>query len=384
MTDDSQRLSVGSSSGLVWLCSMAPLGAVLLPLLLPVLEQTLKLGARDLALLASADLTGVCVATVSAPFWLARTGSRAGAAAGLAVLIVANTLGGFANDSGPFLIARLFSGVGTGLVFASAIPIVSKSLRPARLISAIQVLQLVLAAVALGAAGWAMTKIGVRSVLFGIVILAAISLPVVMLLPSHRERSDHRPPSFSEIRPGLAVLIAILIYFATAAILTNYAGKLGVEKGMTIGFLSSALAIGNLAALPGAAVALVTVRPLHRRIVLVVGAAILIVAILTLIYAPGGLAFAGGFFLIQFCIALTAPLQVAALVDQDESGRAIEGLAAAQSVGQAVGPLVVVSLIAHAGMTGAYMGGLLLAVVSTILIIRPRVGSATQRIANDP
>ncbi len=45
---------------LVWLCSMAPLAAVLMPVLIPVIQATHDLSPVELGLLASAESRTCC------------------------------------------------------------------------------------------------------------------------------------------------------------------------------------------------------------------------------------------------------------------------------------------------------------------------------------
>jgi predicted MFS family arabinose efflux permease len=368
---DTGRLSAGSAVALVWLCSVAPLAAILIPLLLPVLEHDLHLGPRTVAMLASADLAGACITTVSAPLWLARTGSRAVAVAGLIVIVLANGAAAFAVAPLPLLLGRLVAGTGTGLVFSSAIPLVSRSARPARLVSALQVVQLLLAAGALAGAGWLLSFLGTGQVLLALVAVTLVSSPMALLLPAELAGSDHRLPTIADIRPGAAALVAILVYFASIAILTSYAGKLGVQHGLSIVFLSSVLAIGNLGSLPGSLIAMMANGRRSRSVLLLAGTLAQCLAVGTMIWVPGGLAFAAANFMVQLFITLIGPLQVAALVDQDKSGRAIEALAAMQSMGQAIGPLSVAFLITSTGVGGAYLAAMALAAVSAMLIVRP-------------
>jgi hypothetical protein len=98
-----------------------------------------------------------------------------------------------------------------------------------------------------------------------------------------------------------------------------------------------------------------------------------------MMWVQAGIVFAAAFFLIQLCITLIAPLQVAALVDQDANGRAIEGLAAMQSLGQAAGPLSVAFLITDAGVDGAYIAAMLLVAASALLVLRASAGRSRNR-----
>ncbi|MDG3439262.1 MFS transporter [Nitrospirillum amazonense] len=366
-----QGSGIGPSVALVWLCSVAPLAAILVPLLLPVYQQSYALDASAMGLLASADLAGACLASISAPLWLQRTGCRGGVIGGLMVVATANIAAAFAGTSLLLLTTRLVAGVGTGLVLSSAIPIVSASQRPARLISAVQVLQLLLAGAALAGAGQLLAAAGPRPVLLAVVAIAVLSLPAAMLLPG-RSGQAHSLPTLAEMRPVSLILGGIFIYFAAAAIISNYAGQLSTQQGLSIEAVSTALAVGNLGALPGSLIAMLATTPEHRRLMMVAAAGLQCLAVAVMLWVPGALVFTSAFFLVQMCITILGPLQVAALVDRDASGRGIEGLAAMQSGGQALGPLLGALFISGGRVDGAYLCGFAIVVVSTAMVVRRR------------
>ncbi len=368
--EKTQELNWGALVSLVWLCSMAPLAAILMPVLIPVIQATHDLSPVELGLLASADLAGACIATVTAPLWLHLLGARGGAVLGIATLMVANTLGAWSPSVAALLTTRLVAGVGTGLVLSSAIPVVARSLQPARLVSAIQVMQLLLAAGALASSGWLLPRGGSSLVLLIVVGVSLFSLPFAFLLPPRSSASAAALPTLEQLRPGAAILMAILVYFAAVGMLTNYGGKLGLQNGLSIGTISSALALANLGALPGSFVAMFASSAERRRRFLIAVCIIQCLAIGAVLMLSGATAFGLGFFAIQMSIAIVAPLQVALLVDRDPSGRAIEGLAAMQSVGQAAGPLLGALFITAANVDGAYGLGVACVIVSLLLMMR--------------
>ncbi len=374
-----QEMRPSTAAATVWLCTVAPLAAILIPLLLPFLQHAAALGPAGTGLLAAADLVGSCVPTLTAPFWLARTGSRRGAGLGLAIVVAANLPGALAHTAWLLLATRLLSGFGLGLVLSSAVPLVAASARPARLISAIQVLQLLLAAAAIQTAGWMLPWTGSQGVLLAVVAITLASCPLVFLLPD-RSAAAHPLPTLQDIGPSAPILLGILVYFASLAVLTNFAGTLGLQRHIALGPVSTALALGNLGALPGSLVAMAVSHPARRSWLLVGAGLAECMAVGGMLWVPGYLAFAAGFFLIQVCVTMSAPLQVAALVDRDASGRGIEGLAAAQLLGQALGPLLGGLFITAARVDGAYVFGLVGILLSTGVIVgRPVLAARVGR-----
>jgi len=378
--EKARELNWGAMGSLVWLCSMAPLAAILMPVLIPVIQATHDLSPVELGLLASADLAGACIATVTAPLWLHHLGARGGTLLGIATLIAANTLGALSPSVTALLTTRLVAGLGTGLVLSSAIPVVARSLQPARLVSAIQVMQLLLAAGALAGSGWLLSQGGASLVLLAVVGVSIFSLPFAFLLPPRSAVSAAALPTLEQLRPGAAVLVAILVYFAAVGMLTNYGGKLGLQSGLSIGMVSSALALANLGALPGSFVAMFAGSAERRRRFLIAVCIIQCLAIGVVLLVSGATAFGLGFFAIQMSIAIVAPLQVALLVDRDPSGRAIEGLAAMQSLGQAAGPLLGALFITAANVDGAYGLGVACVIVSLLLM----TGGVARRPGSSP
>lgn len=368
--ENARGLTFISSAALVWLCSVAPLALVLIPLLMPVMQHHLHLAPREVGLLASADLVGACLASMSAPFWLTRISRGRSALIGLIVIALSNGLGALAVTPTLFLFSRFASGVGMGLVLSSGITLISLAKRPARLMSAIQVLQLVVAAAALSGAGWLLSIGGPREVLFAVTAAIVLSLPLAWLLPTGSSVAKQHLPSIAEMRPGALALLSIFIYFASVAIITNYSGKLGVQNGLSVGFLSAALAIGNLGALPGSLMAMLANDVSRQRLLLVAATLLQCVAVAAIVWMHGGRAFASAFFVIQICITVMAPLQVALLIHEDTSGRAIEALGAMQILGQAMGPISVMFVITETNVDKAYYWSILYIVLSTAMIVR--------------
>ena len=318
---------------------------------------------------ASADIAGTCLATVTAPLWLAPIGPRRGSSAGLITIIAANILCIYSPATWSLLITRFIAGIGAGMVYSSCIPVIAKSNRPARLVSVLQVLQLLMGGASMVAAGWLLKWGGTPPVLLAIIGLSALSLPTALWLPMNTGTSRGELPSLGKMRPALVILAAILIYFASVGILTNYAGKLGTQHMLSIATISSVLAIGNLGALPGSLIAALAEKPVIRNRLLALATIFQVAVVIAMLTNSGLIIFAVGFFFLQFCITIMAPLQVAALVDHDSSGRAIEGLAATQSLGQAFGPLIASLFISVSSMDGAYVFGLICCALSGMVFI---------------
>lgn len=364
-------MTIAQSAAVVWLAGIAPLASLLIPVLLPVMQQRLHLTPRELSLVASANLSGACISAVTAPLWLSKISSRQASVLGLAIVALTNAAAAYATAPVLLLPLMLLAGVGSGLSLCGGIPLVRRVAKPARLMSAVQVFQLLVAAAALGGAGWLLSFAGVRELFLIVVAAALVSIPIAMALPAGGAPADHHLPTLAELRPGGRALIAIFIYFASIAILTNYAGDLGVQNGLSLAFVSSAMAIGNLGALPGSLIAaLANDRPRQRWFL--IGATLLEgLALLTMTLAHDAIVFGAAFFAIQVGITIVVPIQVAFLVDQDASGRSIQAMGAMQAVGQAVGPLSVTFAITAAGVGNAYYWAVLYIVVSAVLFIRP-------------
>lgn len=372
MVENARGLSIVSSAALVWMSGAAPLASQLMPVLMPVMQQELHIEPQALSLLASANLVGTLVAAMSSPLVLSRISSRQSILLGLAVIMVATGVEAFAATSTVLLLAMLVAGFGTGLVLFGALPLLALAARPARLVSAIQVFQLVTAAGALSGAGWLLSFADLREVLLVVVAVAMISIPIALLLPARGAANSHHLPTLAELRPGAAALLAIFIYFASIAILTNYTGKLGVQNGLSIAFVGSAMAIGNFGALPGSLIAALANDVPRQRWML--GAATLlegVTVVALLLWAHDEVIFTSAFFLMQVCITIIVPLQVALLISQDTSRRSIQAMGMMQALGQAIGPLTVTFSVTSSSIDNAYYWAILYVGLSAALIVRP-------------
>ncbi len=355
-----------TSAVVVWVCGIAPLAAVIVPLLIPPLEQSFGISAQMLGMLAAADLAGACVATISAPFWLRYVGVRRGVMLGLLVIMTANAGSLLAFNTETLLLSRLLAGIGTGATLGSIIPLIGAAKRPARVVSAAQLFQMAVGALALLGAPWMIERFGATA-MFGVIILfAALTLPVAALLPRamRSQASAQQSSVLAAMRPAALVLAGILVYFIGAVVISSFSGKLGVAHGLSLAAIGGAMALGNLGGIPGSALAAWLAAPKYRAPLLIGATLVQVVAVAVMVLVPNIFAYAIAGFFISAGITVIAPLQVAALVDQDKGGRAIEGLAAMQSLGQAVGPLLGGLFITAQSTAGAYVFAVLCCALS--------------------
>jgi MFS family permease len=341
--------------------------------LLPALQVHHAFNAAQIGIIASADLLGASIATISVPFWLKRVGPRFGSVTGLLILIGA-TLATIAADTFVLLaISRVVAGLGAGMLLSSGITLISLSPKPARMISAIQVLQLLVAGAALSGTGHLLANAGLGFVLSLVALISLLSIPVAFLLPGASITTHNQSVVWSDLRPSIPVLTGILLYFASVGMLTNYAGKLGLQHGLDLSTTGFVLAFGTLGALPGSALASFAEYGRREIVALIAASGVQAIAIIIILNEKSGFIFAAAYLVIQACITIIAPLQVATLVDRDQSGRAIEGLAAMQLVGQAIGPLAASLFIGAVAVDGAYYFGMILVLASAgLMVLRGR------------
>jgi len=342
---------------------------VLIPLLLPALQALHGLNAAQTGVIASADMVGAAIAAVSVPVWLKRVGPRRGSSAGLVILILAALATLMAHSFFLLAISRVIAGLGAGMVLSSGVTVVSMSLKPARMISAIQVLQLLVAGAALSGTGRLLASAGLGAVLSLVALISLLSIPAAFLLPGASADTSNRAAVFADFRPSIPVLIGILLYFTSVGTLTNYAGSLGLQHGLGLSVTGFVLAFGMLGGLPGSAIASFAESG-RREIAALIGASgVQAIAIVIILNEKSAFSFAAAYLVIQACITIIAPLQVSALVKRDQSGRAIEGLAAMQLVGQAIGPLAASLFISAIAVDGAYYFGMILVLSSVGLML---------------
>lgn len=342
---------------------------VLIPLLLPALQALHSLNTTQTGVIASADMGGAAIAALSVPFWLKRVGPRRGSSTGLVILIIAALATFMAPSFILLAISRVIAGLGAGMVLSSGITLVSMSIKPARMISAIQVLQLLVAGAALSGTGHLLASAGLGAVLSLVALISLLSIPAAFLLPGASATTPHRASVSADLRSSIPVLIGILLYFASVGTLTNYAGGLGLQHGLNLSITGFLLAFGTLGGLPGSVLASFAENG-RREIAALIGASgVQSIAIAIVLTGQSAFIFAAAYFVIQVCITIIAPLQVATLVSRDQSGRAIEGLAAMQLVGQAIGPLAASLFISTTAVDGAYYFGVILVLSSVGVIL---------------
>lgn len=352
---ENDKVDLARAASIVWLSGVAPVAVIVLPLLLPALQHQFGLSPRFLGALAGADLSGACLATISTPLWLRASGIRKSAGAGLSLTILGNGLTLAAHSSSVLLASRLVAGIGTGTILGGMISLVGNVSRPARLISAMQLCQLLLGGGVLLAGGAILARHGIVPIIVAMMLLSVASFPVASKLPLRLALERVQTRSLEAMTSTAPTLFGILIFFVGIAAVRAFAGKLGVQHGLPIAAVGTALAVGNLGAFPGSLLAMVTGGHRQRTLVLIAATVVLLAMLALLLYEPHIAAFGAAIFVVGISQTVIVPLQVAALVDRDRTGRAIQGVAAMQSVGQAVGPMVGALFISAISVDGAYL-----------------------------
>jgi MFS family permease len=362
-------LGIEVSAIIIWLCAVAPIGSMLMPLLIPQIQQAFSMGPKVVGLLASVDFAGTCIATITAPIWLRWLRERTAVFIGLGLVILGNAMTAWAGHPELVLCGRLLAGLGSGAIFGGIIPLLSVARNPARLLSGVQLAQLLMSGLALLGAPWLMAAQGPKSIYFAMMGLASASILAALRISAvRRPHSDTVLPPWAAIRPAFGAIFAILVYFIAVGALSVFMGKVGVQHSLPLAGIGAAIAIGNIGGIPGSLLVAWLAKASYRTGLLVAATVVEIAAIALLLLVHDLMAFTVAGFLITLATTVIGPVQVGVLVKVDSSGRAIEGLAAIQSVGQAVGPLVAGLFITASRVDGAYLFGAVCCAVSLLAI----------------
>jgi hypothetical protein len=288
--------------------------------------------------------------------------------AGLGLSVLGNAATLIATSGTLLIAARLLAGGGAGVVLSSVMPLLSRATNPARIVSAIQMLQLLLGAVLLALGAPVLHRAGMGGLLGIVIALAGGSMAVAALLPAQGDRQVARAVK-SPIAIGAArVLAGILVYFVANGIIGQFAGKLGVQQQLPLGLVGTILAASSLGVIPGSMLAIWVGQSARRNRWIWSATAMQVLATAAMLLRPGLISFGTGMSAVSFCAAIIAPLQVTTLVDRDRSGRAIEALAAVQMSGQAIGPLIGGFFITGSRVDRAYVFATSACVLSVALV----------------
>jgi predicted MFS family arabinose efflux permease len=338
--------------GCVGLSIIAYAGFLGMPMIVGMLVDQLGFTAPEAGYIASAELSGIFVASIVTAAIVNKVNRRWIMVAGLAFCIVGN-VGSYAiQDFVPMLVTRFATGVSAGSVYATSVAILAGSSETARNFTYLIFSIALSNAVILYSFPILGGHVGIAGVYMLLASLAAIGFFLVRFVPEfYEERAAQLSTEASEPRMhyptslSFVCLAAVFSFYFMAGGYWAYMERIGVDLGNTSEFVGKYIAIGTLFSLIGCGLA----YWLSRRVGLSKPLLLSLFCVSTCL-----LLFGANISTIFFIVATAIIFlfwnaidiyQLGTLANLDHTGRFCALTPASQGLGMAAGPAVAAYLL---------------------------------------
>ncbi|MGH8250570.1 MAG: MFS transporter [Steroidobacteraceae bacterium] len=368
-------MNSSSESGLtgpVWSAVYVGVAAATLPAVLPVMvgvmADDLGFGTIRAGYVASANMAGIGVGSILCLALTRRWSWTALIIVGAIVMIGTNLLTMQHADYSYFMLMRLLSGLGEGVIAGICYAAMGQSQVPARASAFYAAGQGLVGAVGMGimpsivaAAGWPWLFVFV-SILALPAFFLAKSIGTIQPRPAQKRGGKRRVMSWK----AAYALISILIYFVGMSAIWAFLERIGHAKGLDTVHLSIALSASAVGNMVGSLAVGVVAHRLSTVAGLVTGFLVLIAGLLGLVALDEWQAFLVSAVLFFFSWGFYFPFQFRLLARVDDE-RSVSGIMPAiTSSGLTIGPAVG-GILLVAGGAGSVCAFGLAAVVASLV-----------------
>ncbi len=349
---------------------------LVLPLYVGLLADNFGFSESQLGVLASMDLSGIALMSLSGPLWINRLNWRKVVHYALLWLIVWNLVSIELTGFGPLCVARFMAGLGGGLIAAIVIQSISYTSDPDRIFALFVVLQIVLQVLGFLLLPSIISAFGIAGFFSALIVLCVIALFLSRNFPpgglaegADTHVQDHAVLKHENLKSAL-VMIGLVLFFIAQTSLFAFIERLGVDSGFGGQEIGNALTIAVLIGLAGALLgAILSVRFGRLLPILVSGLAQLAcfylltdhLSLITYTLIVG---------MVQLFWNLPLGYQVGVLISEDPHHRFVLLVPFMQALGISIGPF----LGGFAMQAGSYPGLLTLAaaaLVAYMLLLLP-------------
>ena len=346
-----------------------------LPVIMGVASDALALSAEQMGVMASAELGGIGLTSVSGLFWIRKLPWRRAVLFGTLALAAGNVLSIFAETASTLIALRFLTGlVGEGVVFTVAIAAIGDAKNTDRAFAYSIVGQVGLGMVALWGFPYIALAAGFAGIMCTMTVLALACLVLLPWLPAGGVKVlAPEGPALVAAGSGsnsipLLGLLGMVCWFIGLSGIWAFLERIGMEVPMQQTSIGSLLSLGlGLGALASLAVALIGDRygrywpPL---------AAIAAHAVLCFLFGGQLTAFAYGLMvlLITFVWNIGLPYLLGLIADSDSTGRMVVLVVTAQAFGNTLGPLVAGQVVELRGLSSVGYSSALFCLLALMIL----------------
>ena len=329
-----------------------------MPLLVGSMAESLGFSEQQLGWLASSDMGGLFVGSVSTALLVTKVNRRFLAAVGLVLVIVANFTSTQSPDLLPLMLSRLFAGIGAGICYSTCTASLAGSHNSARTFSILLFVLVIMNAFIFYIFPIIDGHWGVNG-LFMFYLLEAV--PILLILPHLPrycvEETDEvvaqsqagKPtiqPHIPEILPRLC-LAAVFSFYILVGAYWAFIERAGAAVNISTEFISGTLTWGQVFSISGTFLAVLLARRFGQSKPLLVALTIMVLTMLILTAKVDNITFVFSVFSFSFFWIFIDVFQLGTLSNIDHSGRYAALVPACQGVAQAVAPTLAGTLLAY-------------------------------------
>lgn len=359
-----------SAAAGVLMYMLAPLGMTLIPLVVGGAAKDLGFSDTQVGFLASADLMGLAVASVSSVFWIHKISWRVVGLVSTLIIIVGNALSMAATSFELLCVARFTTELGSGGVFSLALVTLGAAKNPDRYFAVGIGMTIALSVCVFLWLPSVIESTGLYVVFLFHGAVALCALPSVAWLihgesAKHGEQENHAVQSYG---PLFLCFAAFFCFTIAEGGVWSYIERIGDSAGLSTEYVGQVLAMSQVASLAAAILATVLSTRFGRSFP--IGFAILIFIVgLVLLLQPNSSNYMIAACLTQFAYIFVIPYMLLMCVELDPSRHYVVLTTAFKMGGFSVGPAVVAMFLGGSGYSLVSWIGIFFLVVCSALVL---------------
>jgi|TARA_R110002060_G_scaffold72621_1_gene81326 predicted MFS family arabinose efflux permease len=343
----------------------APIGYLVLlflPVYLEVVGINLSLTDQQIGWLASTDSIGLALATFVFSVYIKKLNFRTVLLVGVAITVVGNLLSALIQDFLVLCLVRAITGLGEGMIVAVGISALGMTKNPNRWFGFYTAAMVVVQAIGLVLVPIIYDYYLLSGVFVGMALFYLLPLVVIKLLP--RKSNDYdvaedtdRPKSEPPKTLLNLALISLLFCYIGVSGAWAYMSLMGTSVGLTLSFVSQALALSMVAGLLGA-IFFALIGDMSKKI------ALMLISLILMALSLWGLDsnLTELRYLIALCVfaffwSIASARISAAISDVDHSGQYISAAQTVLGFAYILGPIIASTLVQDSGYTKVIMMG---------------------------
>lgn len=355
----------------------APIGYLVLlflPVYLEVVGINLSLSEQQIGWLASTDSIGLALATFIFSVFIKRVNFRKVLLGGVFVTVFGNLCSSLIQDFYLLCFIRALTGLGEGMIVAVGISALGMTQNPNRWFGFYTAVMVVVQAIGLVLVPIIYNHFSLSGVFLGMALFYLLPLTVIKLLPRKSddyEKTDNAiTPKFKQPKMLLNLgLISLLFCYMGVSGVWAYMSLIGTSVGLTLSFVSKALAISMVAGLLGA-MFFALIGDMSKRVgLMLLSLIIMALSLWGLDNELTELRYLIALCFFSFFWSIASARLSAVISDIDHSGQYISAAQTVLGLAYIIGPILASTLVQDTGYTKVIMMGTILFSLCFIFVL---------------